>query len=811
MDKINEILTKLTLKEKVELVCGHNSWNTYQIDRINLKSIYLTDGPIGLRKKDDSKGKGSLGLADSCIATSFPTSVNVACSWNVNNAFNMGNLIGKECEAYDVKVLLGPALNIKRDPRCGRNFEYYSEDPLLSGSLAGHFTKGVQNNNVAACIKHYALNNSENYRYMGDSVCDIRAIREIYLKSFENCIKIGKPKTAMCGYNKVNGIHCSENSWLINDMLRNALGFEGVVMTDWGATKDRVLGLKAGIDLDMPGDVKHNSLAIIKAINDNTLSIDDLNKAVKNILNLILSFKENDNSIDKEKLFKNHQKEALNIALDSAVLLKNDDNILPLSNNNKVLVVGELFEKMRYQGAGSSCMNPYHLTTPKQAFDEANINYEYVKGYKEFVDTIDENLENQAINKAKEYKTILLFAGLTELYESEGYDRNDLKLPSNQISLIEKLVKTNNVILVLFGGSVIQIPNVNEIKAILNMFLPGQEGGKATQMLLYGEANPSGKLCETWMKSTNDIYRSDKYSKRYIEKYKENIFVGYRYFDEVPEKVLYPFGYGMSYSSFTYKNIKTIKNDDKITITFIVKNTSDVDGKEVVQLYVGKNDNSKVFKAKKELKAFDKIFIKAHEEKEISLSFNVNDLAYFNSKTNEYVLENGTYPIYVCSSSQKNELEDKVVICNQKDVDSPYSLDVINSYNNIKNTQSIDDKLFKETINDVFIKEPSKIPFTLETALEDFKATKSGRFVLKLILKIVAGKTKVPKNEKDEAKIEQIIKNNRFTLTLIPRNSLRSLCQSSGGMLQYNVANGLLYMANGNFIKGIIHMIKKEK
>lgn len=812
MKKINDLLTQLTLEEKAKLVAGHNSWTTHKVDRLNLNSIYLTDGPIGVRKKDDSKGQGSLGLSDSCVATSFPTSVNIACSWNVKNAYDMGNAIGKECEVYDVNVILGPALNIKRDPRCGRNFEYYSEDPLLSGTLAGSFVNGVQSNNVAACIKHYALNNSENYRYMGDSICDVRAIREIYLKSFEQCIKIGNPKTAMCGYNKVNNIHCSENTWLINDMLRNRLGFDGVVMTDWGATKDRILGLKAGIDLDMPGDVKHNEIEIIKAINNNTLSMSELDTAVSNILKLIFSFDKNKvySNEEKEELFKKHQQVALDIALDSAVLLKNSDNILPLKKDEKVLVVGELFEKMRYQGAGSSCMNPYHLTSPKQAFDESNINYEYVKGYKEIDDQVNETLEQEALLKAKENDIILFFGGLTELFESEGYDRKDLKIPNNQISLISKLSKTNKVILVLFGGSPIEIPNVDDVEAILNMFLPGQEGGKATQMLLYGEANPSGKLCETWMKSTSDIYRNDEFSSKYIEKYKENIYVGYRYFDEVKEKILYPFGYGLSYSAFKYKNIKITQKESSIDVSFIVENTSDIDGKEIVQLYVGKNDNTKVFKAQKELKAFKKVNIKGKSFEEVTLSVNISDLSYFNTLVDDFVVENGTYPIYICSSSQKIELKDKVIVTNQKEYYSPYSTAVINAYNNIKNTE-ITDEIFKETISDLNISEPSKLPFTLETCLEDFNQTKWGRFVLKLILKIVAGKTKVPKKEKDEAKIEQIIKNNRFTLALIPRNSLRSLCQSSGGILQYNLANALLYIANGKPFKGIGYVFKKEK
>ena len=812
MEKINELISKLTLKEKAELVTGYKSWMTSPIDRLNIPSIYLTDGPIGVRKKVEEESEGSLGLGGSCLATSFPTTVCIANSWNNENAYKMGQAIGKECEAYNVQVILGPALNIKRDPRCGRNFEYYSEDPLLAGTLAGNFILGVQENNVGACIKHYALNNSENFRYMGSSAVDERAAREIYLKAFEHSVKIGHPKTAMCGYQQINGTHCSENRWLLKDVLRDEFGFDGLVMTDWGATKDRVKGIQAGIDLDMPGEILYNKRLIIDSVNNGTLNETDLNEAVKNVLKLVYSFKENKKYTQEEinEILDSHTQLALDIALDSAVLLKNDDNILPLKSDKKVLVVGEMFEEMRYQGAGSSCMNPYKLTTIKQAFDSNNVNYEYVKGYEEITDKINEVLENEAINKAKEYDTILFFGGLTELFESEGYDREDLKIPNNQLSLLDKLSKTNNVIFVAFGGSPFEMPFVNDVKAILHMFLPGQAGGEATRQLLYGIANPSGKLSETWMKQTSDIYNSNEFSKHYIEKYKENIFVGYRYYQEVNDKVLFPFGYGLSYSKFEYSNI-TIKHENKkIIVNFDVTNTSNIDGKEVVQLYVGRNENAKVFKAQKELKGYQKVSLKAHETSTISIEFNEQDLAYYNTKISEYVVENGIYPIYIANNINDIKLTDCITIQGYNEVECPYSDKVNDAYKNIKNIEGITDEIFVETLQNKEINEPITRPYTLETQLEDFNQTRWGRFVLKLILKIVAGKTKVPRNEKDEAKIKQIIKNRHFAIALIPKNCLRSLCQSSGGILQMNLAIALMHLANGHVFKAIKYIFKKE-
>ena len=806
--KINELINKLTIKEKAELVSGYKSWHTNKIKRLNIPSICLTDGPIGVRKKDENQNTG-MGLGKSFPSTSFPTTVNIANSFNSKNAFLMGKAIGQECEIYDVQVILGPAVNIKRDLRCGRNFEYYSEDPVLSGVLSANVVNGIQSYNVAACMKHFAANNLENYRYVGSSVLDERALREIYLKSFEICNKLSHPKTVMCAYNQINGTFCSENNWLINDVLRKEFDFNGLVMTDWGATVNRVNGIKSGIDLDMPGDIKQNKKDIIKAVKEKKLSEDDLNKAVRNVLNLVYSFKQNKQYSEKEKefIFKDNNKLALNIALDSAVLMKNEDDILPLSKKEKVLVVGELFKVMRYQGAGSSCMNPFKLTTCKDAFDKQHVKYDYVEGYKENTDKIDELLEQEVINKAKYYDKVIFFGGLTELFESEGYDRDTLSLPANQLSLLEKLTKESKVVCVMFGGSAFEMPFNSSVKAILNMFLPGQAGGEATRKLLYGEVSPSGRLSETWVKTIKDIPYGDKFSNDYAENYKENIFVGYRYYDLALDKVLYPFGHGLSYSKFNYY-YKTLKLEDGVvTVKVEVENVGNYDSSEVIQLYVGKNANSKVFKANKELKAFNKVYLKKNERKEVVLTFNVDDLSYYNVKENRYVVENGLYPIYVATSSQDIKFTLDMVVANKEDVGCPYSEKVNRAYSDINTISNIDDETFNETIVSKEVKTYKEGPFTFETPLFEFARTKQGKKVLDLIMKIVGNTGNVDKIKDKEIK-ELVIKNNRFTIALIPKNSLRSLSQSSGGMLQVNVAKALLEFANGHIFKGLIELLR---
>ena len=532
-----------------------------------------------LRKKRED-GKAVLnGLGDSEIATCFPPAVTSASSWNKDLLFQMGETLGKECNHYDVHVILGPAMNIKRNPLCGRNFEYFSEDPLVSGVMATALTKGLESRNVGTSLKHYACNNNEANRYFGNSVLDDRTYREIYLRGYERVVKEAHPKTVMCAYNRVNGEYASEHKELLTTILRDEWGFDGVVMSDWGAVNDRVKGVIAGLDLEMPGDVTHNRQVIVDAYKSGELPKEALDKAVRNMLKLIYS------SLDYEKPesldFDLHASISKALSLESAVLLKNDKNTLPLNKNGKYLVIGELFEKMRYQGAGSSLIRPAKVVSPMDAFNSNNVDYSYVKGYKVLDFTPNEKLHNEALESASNYDTILFFGGLSELAESEGLDRKTLDLPGNQVKLLEDLSKLNkNIIFVMYGGSPVIIPAYSDLNAILNMYLPGQMGGESTYDLLFGNVSPSGRLAETWPLSVDDVPFNSEFTKTDNDLYKEGLFIGYRYFNSFDKKVRFPFGYGLSYSTFKYEDMKAYINNNQIIVKVNVTNTGNVIAKE---------------------------------------------------------------------------------------------------------------------------------------------------------------------------------------------------------------------------------------
>lgn len=810
MEEISILLSQLTPEEKAALLEGYKSWMTNAIPRFAIPAIHLTDGPVGVRKKAEDVGEGVMGLGKSLPSTAFPTSVTIANGWNPENAESMGRAIGEECVGYDVQVLLGPALNLKRDPRCGRNFEYYSEDPLLSGKMATAMVRGVQSTGTAACPKHFALNNCENHRYMSDSVIDERAARELYLKSFEICVKEGKPWTMMCAYNKINGTHCSENKWLLTDVLRKEWGFDGLVMTDWGATHDRLAGVQAGLDLDMPGGIWENRKAIIDAAKSGALPMETLDQAAGNLLKLIARCQPTmEKSADMEVLLKCHDALAIDIAADCAVLLKNDGT-LPLRGTEKLLVVGDLFEKMRYQGAGSSGLNPAHLTSPKAAFDKAQAVYTFVRGYLEMEHDPNPALEAEALAAAKNADTILFFGGLTELFESEGFDRDDLSIPQNQLSLLQKLSDAGKrIVVVLFGGSPMELPFADSVSAILHMALPGQGGGEACRRLLWGEATPNGRLSETWMKTCGDIPYGERFSKGKIEQYRENIFVGYRYFDEAPEKVRYPFGYGLSYTTFSYSDLSIKYDTDKIIVTVTVQNTGERAGAEVVQLYVGRNENTSVFKAQKELKAFQKVYLAPGEKKTVTLTLTEGDLAYYNTRVHAWVVENGEYPVYIGAFAQDIRLRGSVSVTGYDTAAAPYSEKTVSAYGKIVEC-AIPDEVFSETIGYPIPSEPPIRPYTVESPISDYQASFMGRMLYNGFMKGVGGNQKKLDAMPEGTEKNEMIKNQQFVMNLIPRNCTRALIQSGGGRMQMNMARAIVEIANGHIIRGVKEAMKKD-
>ncbi len=785
MKAVTQLLKELTLEEKIALVSGTNFMYTNPIPRLDIPSIRMSDGPHGLRVQNSS---GDNGVTGSEVATCFPPASLSSCSWNKELLIKEGRAMGEEARHYGIDVILGPGCNIKRNPLGGRNFEYFSEDPYLSGNMGGSLIKGIQETGTSVSLKHFATNNQENYRFMSDSIIDKRALNEIYFKSFEIALKVGHPDTLMCAYNKINGTYACQNKMLLTDTLRTKWGFNGLVMTDWGATHDRIKMLQSGLDLEMPGDTSICRKWIYDAIKEGTLEESVLDKAVSNVLNLV---SKHVNKKEYKVDFNKNSELSLSIALDSAVLLKNDNNVLPLNKEHNYLVVGELFDHMRYQGAGSSMINPYKLITPKQAFDEDNIKYTYLKGYKENKLDVDETLLKEVDDNIDKFDTILAFIGLTDYVEFEAGDRPTFLLPKNQISLIDHIVsKGKKVILVMYGGSPYLIPHLNEVDGILNMYLPGQEGGKATKKLLFGEVNPSGKLCETWPLRYEDVVNNLTYSKSRIEVYKESIYVGYRYYQKVNKKVAYPFGYGLSYTSFKYDNLVIKEDNEEIKFNFDITNIGKYKGGEIVQIYV-KGPSSNIDKPVKELKGFEKVYLDVNETENVTISISKQDLKYYNIKEDKFVLEDGKYNFEISSSSEKVELETSLYIKGET-LEDIYPTNII----------TLNGKEFASKL-DLTIPEVKLKPITLDSRFSDLKQTFIGKIIYNGVLSVANKDMKKALKMPEGVEKDNKIKGALFLEKILDSNSIICMTMSAGKQFKYNFALGMKDLSNGHVFKGL--------
>ena len=802
MRDLDVIINQLTLEEKACLLSGHKSWHTNKVSRVGIPSIFLTDGPHGLRKKrEDSK---EIGLGETEPATAFPTAVTSGSTWNKELIYKMGEAMGKECNHYDVHLILGPAVNIKRNPLCGRSFEYFSEDPLISGLMGASLTRGIEDRGVGTSVKHYACNNNEKNRYFGDSIVDERAFREIYLKGFEHIVKKGKPATLMCAYNKVNGTYASENKQLLTDIPRGEWGFEGLIMSDWGAVNNRVDGLNAGLDLEMPGDILHNNQLIIDGVKEGKISEQTLNTAVKRVLTMV--YNGLDGAREQEPCFEEHSNLSKNIALEGAVLLKNDNDLLPLDESESYLVVGEMFEKMRYQGAGSSLLRPYKLITPRDSFDQNGVNYQYEVGYKEFSMKPDEALMKSAIEKADKAKTIIFFGGLTEYAESEGFDRENMLLPENQRVLLEKLCALGKkVVFVFYGGSPVELQSADGADAILNMYLPGQEGGRATYELLFGKACPSGRVCESWPHRYEDVPFGNELAKTTNDLYKESIFVGYRYYSTFGVPVKYPFGYGLSYTSFSYSDMAVERREDKIFVSVNVKNDGKMAGAQVVEVFV-EAPKTQFIKPLRELKGFEKVFLKAGEEKRVCVTIDVQDMKYY--ADNGWRLENGVYKMQICKDVDTVILENAIEITDGESLASPEYM--LSLYENKQSILTISDKDFEKVIQRPITLIETTRPYDLNTPMREYK-TWGGKFLFGLLVFVFKCLIKLASLGKDGDDKQTKIKNYYFAMRTIQTMSLRSLSYASEGMLTHRMALGLLDIANNKPFKGIGKLITKEK
>lgn len=665
--ELQKLISQMTLEEKAGLCSGLDFWNTKGIERLGIPSVMVTDGPHGLRKQQGDADH--LGLNNSVPATCFPSAAGLASSWDRDLIFRVGEALGTECQVENVAVLLGPGNNIKRSPLNGRNFEYFSEDPFLASEMAASHVKGVQSQGVGTSLKHFAANNQEHRRMSVDAVIDERTLREIYLASFEGTVKQSQPWSVMCSYNQLNGEYASESYELLTKVLREEWGFEGFVVSDWGAVNERVKALAAGLELEMPSSAGIGDAKIVAAVNSGELSMETLDLAVERMLSFIFKSVESrsaDAVFDQDK----HHALAREVARESMVLLKNEGGILPLVKSGRIAVIGEFAKQPRYQGGGSSHVNPSRMDdafVELQAIAGDAASFLYAQGYELESDDINADLLREACDTAAKADAAVLFLGLPDRYESEGYDRSHLSLPASHLALIEAVAEVQSeIIVVLSNGSPVEMPWLDQVKAVLEGYLGGQAFGGAVADLLFGEVSPSGKLAETFpMKlSDNPSFLNFPGEGDTVE-YKEGLFVGYRYYDKKEIKPLFPFGYGLSYTEFEYSRLlldqNRIQDTDTVQVSVTVKNTGSRAGKEVVQLYVSDVESS-VIRPLQELKGFCKIELQPGEERIVTFTLDKRSFAYYNVQLGDWHVESGMFKISVGSSSRDFRLSTELEV-----------------------------------------------------------------------------------------------------------------------------------------------------
>ena len=744
-----DLISQMTLEEKASMCDGLDYWHSQPVERLGIKSISLNDGPHGIRKKGDpgDTPKGETNLLKGVPAICFPTASATACSWDVDLLYKMGQALGEECLKEKVSVLLGPGTNIKRSPLCGRNFEYFSEDGVLAGEMSAAFVNGVQSKGVGTSLKHYAANNQETRRMTVNAVVDERTLRETYLLPFEITVKKAQPWTIMNSYNRVNGTYAAENKWLLTDVLRDDFGFEGVVITDWGAENERVPGLIAGQEIEMPTSSGIGTKLIVDAVKDGSLDEAVLDKAVDKIIELT---KKAEPVLGKAHTYDSdaHHQLAREIAGQCMVLMKNDNNLLPLKKDAKIAVIGEMAHTPRYQGAGSSLINPIKLDSAYDTMKEMGINFSFAPGYTlKGKNKKEMEMVLEAKNMAKNADVALVFVGLTDEYETEGNDRSHINLPPVHNTLVEEVLKVNpNTIVVLSGGASVAMPWADKVPAILNMFLTGQAGGSAVCDIIFGDVNPSGKLSETYPLALEDNSSYNFFPGTPVSvEYRESVYVGYKYYDTANKAVAFPFGHGLSYTTFEYSDVKVsadkIKDTDTVTVSFKVKNTGAVDGAEVAQVYV--NDvESTIYRPVKELRGFKKVFLKAGEEKEVSIELDKRAFAYYNVDLGDWHVESGDFKILVGASSRDIRLEADVYVESTVEATVPdYKATAPSYYGaNIMNVSADEFKVVygKELPPSVRDK---NAPFTFLNTIEDSQDSKWGGRIYRLLIKLLGEDT----------------------------------------------------------------------
>ena len=794
--KARELVKEMTLEEKAGLLSGKNFWHLKGIERLGLKSIMVTDGPHGLRKQ--AGDSDHLGLNDSVPSTSFPTASATACSFDPDLLYRMGQALGEKCVAEGVATILGPGINIKRNPLCGRNFEYFSEDPYLSGEMAIALIRGIQSKGVGTSLKHYAVNNQESSRMTVDAQVDERALREIYLAGFEAAVKEAQPWTVMSSYNKINGTNACANQYILTDILRKEWGFDGIVVSDWGAVSDHVADVRAGMDLEMPGTGADTDNEVVAAVRNGSLSMEAVDLCAERVVEFILK------GMEEKPAPRNGNKEhhalAREIATKSAVLLKNDDSILPLGPTAKVAILGEMAKKPRYQGAGSSRINPAYLDNAYDALKEAGVNVTYSEGYRLGSKQLEVPQLEAACQLAKDSDIAIVFAGLPDEYESEGFDRTTLSMPESHNKLIEAIAKVNpNTIVVLQLGAPVLMPWKDKVKGILLMYLAGQAGGAATADLLLGRVNPSGKLAETFPMALED--NSSHYyfpGTGKSAQYRESIYVGYRYYDIAKRPVTFPFGYGLSYTTFEYSNLLVEEQASyQYKVSLDVTNTGKEDGAEIVQLYVHCNSSS-IFRAEKELKGFTKVFLPVGETKRVEMLLDKRSFTYYNTKAKDWCIEGGSYQLLVAASGADIRLDTEITLTGDGKEGA-----LAEEYRNLTDYQSpstplrVSDEQFYQLLG--YVPKPDHIgrPYSKDSTLDDIKDTMIGKILLKVV----------------KSAMNKMLKaNNDPTMALMIEKSsmempLRSMKMAGG--ISTKKLDGIVALANGKLLSGFKKLLSK--
>ena len=789
--KYEKIIKQMTLEEKARMMSGKNTWETVDFPQYGIPSMCLSDGPHGLRRQ---AGAGDhLGLNASLPATCFPTAASVANSWDEQLGEEIGTALAEEAVTMGVNVILGPGLNIKRSPLCGRNFEYFSEDPYHAGKMAAAYIRGIQSQGIAACPKHFAANSQELRRMANDSVVDERTFRELYTTGFEIAVKEGKAKSIMSSYNEVNGIYANENSHMLQEILVDEWGFDGFVVSDWGGSNDHALGVKNGSHLEMPGTGNSGVHDIVKAVKNGDLTEEVLDQRLDELLSVIFDThqateEKKSSSFDIEA----HHKLARKAAPESIVLLKNEDNILPLQPGTKVAVVGDFAQTPRYQGAGSSLVNP--AKQPESVLNEiGNCGLELVafeQGYRRNKKS-DAKLIERAKEAAKKAEVVLIFAGLDEISESEGLDRTHMNMPQAQNMLIDEISTVNpNVIVVLSAGSAVEMPWYSYVRGIVHGYLGGQAGASAMLNVLTGKVCPSGKLNETYPVHCEDNPVLHYYpSKERSSEYRESLYVGYRYYTTVDKKVRFPFGFGLSYTTFKYSDLKVDDNG----VTFQIRNTGKTAGTEIAQLYIGRKSDT-VFRPVRELKGFARVTLEPGESKTVHIGFDDKTFRFYDTRTNTWEIETGDYEIMVGSDAQTMLLEDKLYVAGTVS-EGGYEKEKMPEYFNGK-IRAVDNDTFRL----LYGREIPDGSWSGEIRMND--AVCQLYYGKGILGKIFYGVLRIL------LKISEWQGKPNLNVLFNYNMPIRGYAKMTGGFVTMDMARALTEMANGHRIKGTAHLIR---